>query len=70
MILRDVAKEKEKKHHRPKEVEEKTETNKRSTRLLQLFEKMKNIRKEKEENLNKRTIVPWTINRTKIITRL
>lgn len=40
------------------------------SRLLQLFEKMKNTRNEKKEKLNMRTIVPWTINRAKIVTRL
>lgn len=48
----------------------KRDTEKSKNRFLQLFEKMKNIRNEKKENLNMRTIVPWVINRNKIITRL
>lgn len=71
---RDIAHKKEK--EQPKKIEERSEVNRMSiegnkSRLLQLFEKMKNTRNdEKKEKLNTRTIVPWTINRAKIITRL
>lgn len=70
---RDIAQEEEKEHQRFKTPEERTEagkTEKSKNRLLQLFEKMKNIKNEKKENLNMRTIIPWVIDRTKIITRL
>lgn len=71
---RDVA-HKEETERQTKKTEERAEVNKMSTegnksRLLQLFEKMKNTRNEKKEKLNMRTIVPWTIDRDKIITRL
>ncbi|XP_011264141.1 PMS1 protein homolog 1-like isoform X2 [Camponotus floridanus] len=71
---RDIAHNKEK-EQQAKTIEERGEVNKISvegnkSRLLQLFEKMKNTKNEKKEKLNMRTIVPWTINRTKIITRL
>ncbi|KAM0733539.1 PMS1 protein-like protein 1 [Formica fusca] len=70
---RDVA-HKEEKEQQAKKTEERGEVNKIGTegnksRLLQLFEKMKNTRNEKKEKLNMRTIVPWTIDRDKIITR-
>lgn len=72
---RDVAQEEEKEHQRQKKVEERVDTNKvgsqkNKSRLLQLFEKMKNTKNEKKEKLNMRTIVPWIIDRAKIITRL
>ncbi|KAL0117779.1 hypothetical protein PUN28_008877 [Cardiocondyla obscurior] len=59
---------------RQKKVERKVDANKMESeknknRLLQLFEKMKNKKNEKKEKLNMRTIVPWIIDRTKIITR-
>ncbi|XP_072744873.1 PMS1 protein homolog 1 isoform X2 [Anoplolepis gracilipes] len=72
---RDVA-YKEEKEQQIKKTEERNEVNKMGTegnkksRLLQLFEKMKNTKNEKKEKLNMRTIVPWTIDRAKIITRL
>lgn len=71
---RDVA-HKEEKEQQTKKAEGTGEVNKMGTegtksRLLQLFEKMKNTRNEKKEKLNMRTIVPWTIDRTKITTRL
>jgi len=70
---RDIAHNKEK-EQQAKKIEERSEVNKMSiegnkSRLLQLFEKMKNTKNEKKEKLNMRTIVPWTINRAKIITR-
>lgn len=69
---RDIAHNKEKEQQAKKI--ERGEVNKMSiegnkSRLLQLFEKMKNTKNEKKEELNLRTIVPWTINRAKIITR-
>ncbi|XP_011630022.1 PMS1 protein homolog 1-like isoform X1 [Pogonomyrmex barbatus] len=71
---RDVAKEEEKQRQEHKKIEKKIETNKagserNKSRLLQLFEKMKNLKNEKKEKLNMRTIVPWIIDRSKIITR-
>ncbi|XP_050465419.1 PMS1 protein homolog 1-like [Cataglyphis hispanica] len=71
---RDIA-HKEETERQAKKTEERDEVNKMSTegnksRLLQLFEKMKNTKNEKKEKLNMRTIVPWTIDRNKIITRL
>ncbi|XP_070167283.1 PMS1 protein homolog 1 isoform X2 [Polyergus mexicanus] len=70
---RDVA-HKEEKEQQAKKTEERGEMNKigregNKSRLLQLFEKMKNTRNEKKDKLNMRTIVPWTIDRNKIITR-
>ncbi|XP_067206509.1 PMS1 protein homolog 1 [Linepithema humile] len=72
---RDVAQEEEEKHQVCKKAEERGEANKAGTennksRLLQLFEKMKNTKNENKEKLNMRTIVPWIIDRTKIITRI
>lgn len=72
---RDIAREDEKDHQIQKKAEERVDTNKvgsekNTSRLLQLFEKMKNTRNERKEKLNMRTIVPWIIDRTKIITRL
>lgn len=69
---RDVAEEEE--DQSCKETEERGEANKADTennksRLLQLFEKMKKTKNENKEKLNMRTIVPWIIDRTKIITR-
>jgi len=72
---RDIAQEEEKEHQRHEKTEERVNGNKvvsgkNKNRLLQLFEKMKNTRNEKKEKLNMRTIVPWIIDRVKIITRL
>lgn len=72
---RDIAKEEEKEHKRHEKHEGKVDANKivsgkNKNRLLQLFEKMKNAKNERKENLNMRTIVPWIIDRAKIITRL
>jgi len=72
---RDIAQEEEKEHQRHEKTEERVNANKvvsgkNKTRLLQLFEKMKNTRNERKEKLNMRTIVPWIIDRVKIITRL
>lgn len=72
---RNIAQEEEKKHQRQKKTEKKVDTNqggseKNKSRLLQLFEKMKNTKNEKKEKLNMRAIIPWIIDRTKIITRL
>ncbi|XP_012531280.1 PMS1 protein homolog 1 isoform X1 [Monomorium pharaonis] len=70
---RDIAKEEEKEHQRYKKMEKpdanKVDLDKNKGRLLQLFEKMKNTRNERKEKLNMRTIVPWSIDRIKIITR-
>ncbi|XP_020283856.1 PMS1 protein homolog 1-like isoform X2 [Pseudomyrmex gracilis] len=71
---RDIAQEEEKEHQgleAPEErtVANKTDAEKSKNRLLKLFEKMKNIKNEKKENLNMRTIIPWIFDRTKIITR-
>lgn len=71
---RDIVQEEEKEHQMYKKAEEsveanKTDSEKNNNRLLQLFEKMKNTRNKKEK-LNMRTIVPWIIDRDKIITRL
>ncbi|KAL6448643.1 hypothetical protein ACFW04_000475 [Cataglyphis niger] len=71
---RDIA-HKEETERQAKKTEERDEVNKISTegnknRLLQLFEKIKHTKNEKKEKLNMRTIVPWTIDRNKIITRL
>lgn len=77
---RDIAEEEEKE----KEVEEelktrkqfnertegsKIDTEKNKSRLLKLFEKMKNTKNEKQEKLKMRTIVPWIIDKDKIKTR-
>lgn len=72
---RDIAQENEREcqeHEKAKDKVEtpKTDAGKNNSRLLQLFEKMKNLKKEKKEKLNMRTIVPWTIDRDKIMTRL
>lgn len=72
---RDAAQEGEEHQASCKKAEEKGEANQADTennksRLLKLFEKMKNAKNEKKEKLNMRTIVPWIIDRTKIITRL
>lgn len=72
---RDIAQEEAKEHQKQKNTEEKVDTNKvgsekSKSRLLQLFEKMKNTKNEKKEKLNMRTIIPWNIDRAKIITRL
>lgn len=74
-FYRDVAHKEENEHQAYKKDETKGEVKKivsdgNKSRLLQLFEKMKNSKNEKKEKLNMRTIVPWTIDRTKIITRL
>ncbi|XP_011691543.1 PREDICTED: PMS1 protein homolog 1-like isoform X2 [Wasmannia auropunctata] len=71
---RDITKKEEKEHWRRNKAEEKVDADevglgKNKNRLLQLFEKMKNTRNEKTEKLNMRTIVPWIIDRAKIITR-
>ncbi|XP_011167372.2 PMS1 protein homolog 1 [Solenopsis invicta] len=71
---RDIAKEEEKEHQRYKKAEERADTNKigsdkNKSRLLQLFEKIKSSKNEGKDKLNMRTIVPWIIDRTKIITR-
>lgn len=72
---RDIAQEEDKEHQRQKKTEERIDTNKvglekNKSRLLLLFEKMKNRRDERKEKLNMRSIVPWIIDRTKIIARL
>lgn len=72
---RDIAQDEEKEHQRHKKAEERVDVNKvgsekNKSRLLQLFEKMKNTKNERKEKLNMRTIVPWIIDRAKIITRL
>lgn len=69
---RDIAEEKEE-HETCKKSEERTEASKidaekNKSRLLQLFEKMKNTKNEKDK-LKIRTIVPWDIDRDKITTR-
>ncbi|KAG5346675.1 RL5 protein, partial [Acromyrmex charruanus] len=71
---RDIAQEEEKEHKTHEKSEGKVDANKvvsgrNKNRLLQLFEKMKNAKNERKENLNMRTIVPWIIDRAKIITR-
>lgn len=71
---RDVANEEEKEQQSQKQTEEsaeasETDTGKKTSRLLKLFEKMKNTKNEKKEKLNMRTIVPWNIDRAKIIER-
>jgi len=72
---RDIAQEEEKEHIRHEKPEGKVDANKvvsgrNKNRLLQLFEKIKNAKNERKENSNMRTIVPWIIDRAKIITRL
>jgi len=71
---RDVTHEEEKEQQAHRKREERIEINKVDTeknksRLLQLFEKMKNTKNEKKEKLNMRTIVPWLIDRARIIER-
>ncbi|XP_011867029.1 PREDICTED: PMS1 protein homolog 1-like isoform X2 [Vollenhovia emeryi] len=73
---RDIARDEEKEHKRQKKAEErervdasKVGSEKTKSRLLQLFEKMKNTKNEKKEESNMRTIVPWVIDRANIITR-
>jgi len=71
---RDVAHEEEKEQQAYKKKEDRKETSRVDTeknrnRLLQLFEKMKNTKNEKKEKLNMRTIVPWIIDRARIIER-
>jgi membrane-bound lytic murein transglycosylase len=71
---RDIAHEEEKEQQAHRKKEEKIEisrvnTEKNRSRLLQLFEKMKNTKNEKKEKLNMRTIVPWIIDRARIIER-
>lgn len=70
---RDIVQEEEKERQVARKTEERNEaskTEKNKNRLLQLFEKMKVTKNEKEEKKsNIRTIIPWIVDRNKIITR-
>lgn len=47
----------------------KIEAEKNKNRLLQMFEKMKDTKNERKEKLKMRTIVPWVVDRDRILTR-
>lgn len=72
---RDITKEEEEEEHEARKKfnergeASKIDAEKNKNRLLQLFEKMKNTKNEKQEKLKMRTIIPWIIDRNKIITR-
>lgn len=72
---RDIAEEEEEEANEPhkkstKRAEaSKIEAEKNKNRLLQMFEKMKDTKNERKEKLKMRTIVPWVVERDRILTR-